>query len=351
MQFIDEVKIHVSAGKGGNGSVSFRREKFIPKGGPDGGDGGKGGDVILVCNNNLNTLIDYRFQQHFKARSGTGGSGRKRNGAGGDDLILKIPQGTQIFDEEGRLIVDMMNSDQEFIIARGGRGGLGNTNFKTSVNQAPQYAQKGEEGEDKWLILKLKLLSDVGLLGLPNAGKSTFLSVVTRAKPKIADYPFTTLKPQLGVAYIDDSEFVIADIPGLIEGASSGRGLGDRFLKHVERCKILLHLIDINNEDAITNYKTIRNELKNYSEKLSKKTEIIALTKSDLLPQDEIKDRFLDLKMNLAKNGNDKIFLISSLTKNGLDELLRELKKYNKIEDEKMLEQAKLDEKEAENLI
>lgn len=333
MQFIDEVKIYVKAGNGGNGCVSFRREKFIPRGGPDGGDGGKGGDVILRCNKDLNTLIDYRFQQHFKAKSGNGGSGRKRNGPAGENLILKIPKGTQVFDENNNLVIDLLENEQDFIIAKGGRGGLGNTNFKTSVNQAPKYAQDGELGEERWLYLKLKLLSDVGLLGLPNAGKSTFLSSVTRAKPKIADYPFTTLKPQLGVAYIDNSEFVIADIPGLIEGASKGRGLGDQFLKHIERCKILLHLIDISSSDVIKDYLTIRNELKSYSPDLVDKKEIIALSKSDLIDKDKIKEIFSSLKKEFKKNKiNNKIFLVSSVDGQGLKDLLREINKYNNIE-------------------
>ncbi len=327
MQFIDEVKIHVAAGNGGSGSVSFRREKSIPRGGPDGGDGGSGGDIILKCTKDLNTLIDYRFQQHFKAKSGCQGMGKRRSGASGDKLILKVPLGTQIFDENNEMIMDLAIHDQEFLVAKGGRGGLGNNNFKSSVNRAPRYAQSGEEGEQMWLVFKLKLLSDVGLLGLPNAGKSTFLSSTTRAKPKIADYPFTTLKPQLGVVYIDDKEFVAADIPGLIKGASNGKGLGDRFLKHIERCGLLLHLIDSTNEDITENYKVIRGELKNYSEELSTKPEIIALSKSDTLSDKEIKSKISKLKQFFKKNKiNDiKIFAISAVTKDGINDVLREI--------------------------
>ncbi len=327
MQFIDEVKIHVSAGNGGNGAVSFRREKFIPRGGPDGGDGGRGGNIILKCTRDLNTLIDYRYQQHFKAKNGVAGMGRRKNGAGGDDIVLKVPLGTQIFDDNQRLIIDLAYHDQEFMIAKGGRGGLGNDNFKSSTNQAPEYAQKGEAGQEMWLVLKLKLLSDVGLLGLPNAGKSTFLSATTRAKPKIADYPFTTLKPQLGVVYIDQKEFVMADIPGLIKGASDGKGLGDRFLKHIERCSLLLHLIDINSDDIVESYKTIRNELKNYSLELSKKPEIIALNKCDLIEKDQqiIKTNKLKDFLKSNKRSRVKLFNISAVSNAGVEDLLREV--------------------------
>lgn len=330
MQFIDEVKIHVAAGKGGNGSVSFRREKYIPRGGPDGGDGGKGGDVILQCTKDLNTLIDYRFQQHFKAKNGIGGQGRRKNGACGDDLVLKVPLGTQIYnDDESQVIIDLAHDGEEFIIAKGGRGGLGNSHFKSSTNQAPRFAQPGDVGEEMWLRLKLKLLSDVGLLGLPNAGKSTFLSVTTRAKPKIADYPFTTIKPQLGVVYVDDKEFVMADIPGLIAGASSGKGLGDRFLKHIERCKVLLHLIDGSSENIVQNYKTIREELSGYSADLSKKPEIVAINKCDILDDREIKKKLDDLRKYVQKDKNRpvEIFAISAIAKIALQELLRELVK------------------------
>ena len=329
MQFIDEVKIYLKAGDGGNGSVSFRREKFIPRGGPDGGDGGKGGDIIFRSTKDLNTLIDYRFQQHFKAQKGQGGQGRNKNGVGGKDLILNVPVGTEIFDENtGESVFDLTNDKEEIIIAHGGRGGMGNINFKSSVNQAPRHAQKGEIGEEITVRLKLKLLSDAGLIGMPNAGKSTYLSVTTRAKPKIADYPFTTLKPQLGVVYIDNQEFVLADIPGLIKGASSGKGLGDQFLKHVERCSVLLHLIDASSEDVVSNYKTIREELAGYSSKLSEKPEIIALNKTDLLDEEELKNKSNQLEKFLKKQGSNKnIHHLSAPINEGVEESLRSLNK------------------------
>lgn len=333
MQFIDEAKIHVASGSGGAGASSFRREKFIDMGGPDGGDGGRGGSVIFECTKNLNTLIDFRFQQHFKAKSGARGQGRQRSGISGEDLVLKIPIHTQIFDEaSGNLIADMVEDGQRVVIVKGGRGGLGNVNFKSSINQAPEYAQPGEPGEELWVRLQLKLLSDASLLGLPNAGKSTFLSVTTRAKPKIADYPFTTLKPQLGVVYIDNKEFVIADIPGLIEGASQGRGLGDRFLKHVERCRVLLHLIDASAEDVAESYRIIRGELAGYSEDLPHKPEVIALNKIDLLSKEEIKAKVKQLQDYFNKNKlkKQKIFTISAATNDGVTEILREL--YKEIE-------------------
>ena len=332
MQFIDESKVYLQAGNGGNGSSSFRREKFIPRGGPDGGDGGRGGSIIFECVKDLNTLIDFRFQQQFIAKSGVKGMGANRHGISGDDMILKVPIGTEVVSEdEKEVIADMTTDGQRVVIARGGRGGLGNSNFKSSINQAPTYAQTGEEGQKIWVKLKLKLLSDAGLLGLPNAGKSTFLAATTRAKPKIADYPFTTLKPQLGVVYIDDYEFVLADIPGLIAGASEGRGLGDRFLKHVERCGVLLHLIDATAEDVVESYSTIRGELKGYSAKLLDKFEIIALNKIDLLSDEEIKEKTDQLKKFLKDQGKKrvKIFTISGATSKGVKEVLREL--YKKI--------------------
>lgn len=333
MQFIDEVKIYLKAGNGGNGSVSFRREKFIPRGGPDGGDGGKGGDIIFRSTINLNTLIDYRFQQHFKAQIGQGGQGRNKNGSGGKDLILNVPVGTEIFNENtGESIFDLVNDQEEIIIARGGRGGMGNINFKSSINQAPMHAQKGEAGEEVTVRLKLKLLSDAGIIGMPNAGKSTYLSVTTRAKPKIANYPFTTLKPQLGVVYIDNQEFVLADIPGLIKGASTGKGLGDQFLKHVERCSVLLHLIDASNEDVVNCYQTIRNELAGYSEKLIKKPEIIALNKIDLLDEKELKKKSSQLSKFIKKQGkNQTIYHLSAPINEGIEKSLRSLiKEVNK---------------------
>ncbi len=332
MQFIDEAKINIKSGNGGSGASSFRREKFIAEGGPDGGDGGRGGNIVFECTKNLNTLIDFRYQQHFHAADGKRGQGANRSGLSGEDLILKIPVGTQIFDEEsGDLLADMMIDGDKVVIAKGGRGGLGNSNFKTSTNQAPTYAQSGEAGIQKWVRLQLKLLSDAGLLGLPNAGKSTFLAATTRAKPKIADYPFTTLKPQLGVVYVDDNEFVLADIPGLIEGASHGKGLGDRFLRHVERCGVLLHLIDASSEDICQNYHIIRSELAGYSADLLEKSEIVALNKTDLLSEDELKSKIKQLELFIKKEAGKKvkIFKISAATNHGIKEVLREI--YKKI--------------------
>jgi GTP-binding protein len=328
MQFIDEVKIHLKAGDGGNGASSFRREKFISHGGPDGGDGGRGGSIIFECVKDLNTLIDFRFQQHFIAKSGVRGHGANRSGISGDDMILKVPLGTQVFSEdESEMITDLTTHGERVVLVRGGRGGLGNSNFKSSINRAPTHAQKGEEGEQICVKLKLKLLSDAGLLGMPNAGKSTFLAVTTRAKPKIADYPFTTLKPQLGVVYVDNHEFVLADIPGLIKGASEGKGLGDRFLKHVERCGVLLHLIDGAAEDVVENYRVIRDELAGYSPELLEKSEVLALNKIDLLSEEEVKEKIAALKKFLKKSGqkNPKIFAISGATQDGVKEVLREL--------------------------
>jgi len=328
MQFIDEAKIHLKAGNGGNGASSFRREKFIPRGGPDGGDGGRGGSVIFECTRDSNTLIDFRFQQHFMAQNGFNGSGSNKNGASGKDLVLKVPVGTEIINEEtGEVIFDLTVHGQKEVIAKGGRGGLGNYNFRSSVNQAPTYAQKGTAGEELFVCLKLKLLSDAGLVGLPNAGKSTFLSVTTRAKPKIADYPFTTLKPQLGVVYIDNNEFVLADIPGLIKDASKGKGLGDRFLKHIERCGVLLHLIDVTQNNIALNYRTIRKELDNYGDEIVKKPEIIALNKIDAISEKDLEKKIEQLKQYFKKNKIKipKIFKISAYTKNGVDKVLREL--------------------------
>jgi GTP-binding protein len=321
MHFIDEAKIYLKAGDGGNGCVSFRREKFIDRGGPDGGNGGRGASIIFRASADINTLIDFRYKQHFKAPKGRNGSGRKKAGASGKDMVIVVPVGTQIISEDGdTLIMDMNEHGQEFIILEGGRGGAGNAVFKSSTNQAPEKAMPGVEGEEMWVWLKLKLLSDVGLVGLPNAGKSTLLSVVTSAKPKIADYPFTTLKPQLGVVKIGYDEFVIADIPGLIEGASEGHGLGDKFLKHIERCKILLHLIDAT-DDVINDYDTIRYELENYSQKLLNKTEIIALNKIDLLDEEQVQEK----KAALEKHSNSRVLLCSGATRSGLDPLIKAL--------------------------
>jgi len=324
MQFIDEVKIFVESGKGGNGCVAFRREKFIPRGGPSGGDGGKGGDVVFECANNLNTLVDFRFQQHFKAKDGQAGKGSNCHGSNGDDLVLKLPVGTQIFDDATEtLLVDMIEEGQRVVIAKGGKGGFGNARFKSSINQAPKKALPGFDAENLELRLELKLISDAGLVGLPNAGKSTFLSATTRAKPKIANYPFTTLKPQLGVVYIDDKEFVLADIPGLIEDASIGKGLGDKFLKHIERCGVILHLVDGSSDDVARDYLVIRKELENYNISLKDKLEVVALNKIDLLSEEEINDRTKILKKAIGRN--KKIFAISGVSGTGLKPVLREI--------------------------
>ena len=325
MQFIDEAHIYVKAGNGGNGAISFRREKYIPKGGPDGGDGGNGGNVIMKCVANLNTLLDFKYTKEFIAENGKNGYGSNSHGKKGQDLVIKVPVGTEVFfDDEEEASIDFTEVGQEVVIAKGGNGGFGNAYFKSSVNQAPRRANPGQEGEEFDLFLKLKILSDVGLIGLPNAGKSTFLSVVSKAKPKIADYPFTTLEPQLGVVSVDDYDFVIADLPGLIEGASEGKGLGDRFLKHSERCSVLLHLIDSNSEDVVNTYKIIRKELQQYSKKLFEKQEVIALTKCDSLTQEDLENKKKELQKVINKD--TKIFVISSVARIGLTEVLRELK-------------------------
>ena len=327
MRFLDEAKIFVKAGDGGNGCVSFRREKYIPYGGPNGGDGGKGGSIIVKATQNLNTLIDYRYKQHFKVRKGEHGKGSNMHGAASKDIVLEVPTGTQILAEDKEtLIADLDNDGDSVLLAKGGQGGRGNARFTTSVNKAPRFAQDGEAGEELWVWLQLKLISDIGVIGLPNAGKSTFLSKVTAAKPKIADYPFTTLVPNLGVVNIGYDEFVIADIPGLIKGASEGVGLGDRFLKHVERCKALLHLVDINNENIVDSYKTIRTELENYSKKLADKKEIIAISKIDTLPQKEVIKKVKELKKATKK----EIYNFSSSTNTNLDNLLHLLNNISK---------------------
>ena len=297
MKFLDQAKVYVRSGDGGAGCVSFRREKFIEFGGPDGGDGGRGGDVWVECVGGLNTLIDYRYQQHFKAKVGGHGMGRNRHGAKGDDVVLKVPKGTEILDEDGETVIaDMTEEGQRVLLARGGNGGFGNDHFKSSTNRAPRRANSGEEGEEKTIWLRLKLIADAGLVGLPNAGKSTFLAAVTAAKPKIADYPFTTLHPGLGVVRVDGREFVLADIPGLIEGAHEGLGLGDRFLGHVERCRVLLHLVDGTQDDVAKAYKVIRKELKAYGADLASKPEIVALTKVDALLPEERAEKAAALK-------------------------------------------------------
>lgn len=297
MKFLDQAKVYVRSGNGGAGSVSFLREKFVEFGGPNGGNGGRGGDVIVRCVDGLNTLIDYRYQQHFKAQTGHHGMGKNRTGADGGDVILKVPVGTQVFEEDNEtLIGDFTEVGQELVLLSGGNGGFGNAYFKTSSNQAPRHANPGQEGREKWIWLRLKLIADAGLVGLPNAGKSTFLAAVSAARPKIADYPFTTLHPGLGVVGVGEREFVMADIPGLIEGASEGQGLGTRFLGHVERCAVLLHLIDGTQDDVKTAYKTIRNELNAYSEELAEKPEVLVLNKVDALTPDEIKEKLKVLK-------------------------------------------------------
>src|SRR6478752_2334095 len=322
MQFLDQAKIYVRSGDGGNGCVGFRREKFIEFGGPDGGDGGKGGDVILECVANLNTLLDYRYQQHFKAKKGGNGMGQNRTGAGGADVVLKLPPGTQVFEEDGEtLIADLVNPGDRVVLLRGGNGGFGNTRFKSSTNQAPRRANPGQPGEEMTIWLRLKLIADVGLVGLPNAGKSTFLAAVSAAKPKIADYPFTTLHPQLGVFAVDGREFVMADIPGLIEGAHEGAGLGDRFLGHVERCRVLLHLVDATCAHARKAYKTVRTELDAYEGHLADKIEIVALNKIDAVAPDELKRQRDRLKRAAKKTP----LLLSAATCEGVPEALKAL--------------------------
>src|ERR1700690_1493222 len=302
MKFLDEAKVYIRSGDGGNGCVAFRREKYIEFGGPSGGNGGRGGDVVIEVVDGFKTLIDYRYQQHFKAQKGTNGMGKDRHGANGKDIVLKVPVGTQIFDEDREtLIHDFTTLGEKFVLAEGGNGGFGNAHFKSSTNRAPRNANPGQVGEERWIWLRLKLIADAGLVGLPNPGKSTFLSVVSAAKPKIADYPFTTLPPQLGVVNADGREFVLADIPGLIEGAHEGIGLGDRFLGHAERCRVLLHLIDGTGEDAGEAYKSVRAELDAYGNGLADKPEIVALNKADALGDDEIRQQVARLKRAAKK--------------------------------------------------
>lgn len=321
MKFLDRAKIYIKAGDGGNGGLSFRREKFIEFGGPDGGNGGDGGDVYFEGSDCLNTLIDYRYQQHFKAQRGQNGMSANCYGAAGNDLVLKVPVGTEILDESGTMqLADIVENGQKVLIAKGGNGGFGNNHFKSSTNRAPRRADKGKPGEELWVWLQLKLIADVGLLGFPNAGKSTFLSKVSRAKPKIADYPFTTLIPQLGVVSSCGREFVIADIPGLIEGAHDGRGLGDRFLAHIERCKILIHMVDVSQENPLAAYEILREELGMYSEELSQKPEIIVLNKIDLIEKDDldkIVKKFLEKSEHVRK--------ISALQQVSIDEVLQDV--------------------------
>jgi GTP-binding protein len=322
MKFLDQAKVYVRSGDGGAGSVSFRREKFIEMGGPDGGDGGKGGDVWIEAVDGLNTLIDYRYQQHFKASTGGHGMGRLRAGANSDDIVLKVPVGTQVFEEDNEtMVADLAKLGDRFRIAKGGNGGFGNAHFKSSTNRAPRHANPGLEGEERWIWLRLKLIADAGLLGLPNAGKSTLLAAVSAAKPKIADYPFTTLHPQLGVVRVGMQSFVLADIPGLIEGAHEGHGLGTRFLGHVERCAVLLHLIDVTSEDPVADYRVIRKELKAYSPELAEKPEVIAFNKTDLLQDDEIEAKLKDFKRRVRKTP----ILMSGGTTKGVPEAMKKL--------------------------
>ena len=315
MKFLDQAKIYIKAGNGGSGSASFRREKFIEYGGPDGGDGGDGGSIIFESERNLNTLIDFRYSQHFKAEHGYGGSKRKKTGAGGKDLIIKVPVGTQIYEEDNNTIIyDFVKDKERYLVATGGQGGLGNVRFKSSTNRAPKKKTKGKIGEEFWIWLQLKVIADIGIVGLPNAGKSSLLSAVTKARPKIASYPFTTLNPNLGVSYYGDKEVTLADIPGLVEGAHKGIGLGDKFLRHIERCKILLHLIDLSEDNLQENYLKIRKELSKYSDILSKKKEIIIFNKSDLLEKKDIDKRLKTFKNKIKK----KFEVISVFKKNDL---------------------------------
>ena len=325
MKFLDQVKIFIKAGDGGSGSPSFRREKFIEFGGPDGGDGGKGGSIILKSERNLNTLIDFRYQQHFKAKRGGDGKGKNQTGRGGENLYLKVPVGTQVFEEDNKtLIFDFKEENEEYVVAVGGKGGFGNTRFKSSTNRAPKKFTKGTKGEDYWIWLQLKTIADVGIIGLPNAGKSSLLAAITSATPKIANYKFTTLNPNLGVAVYDDKEITLADIPGLIEGAHEGVGLGIKFLKHIERCKSLLHMIDITEDDLKKSYSQVRKELKNYSKDLLKKDEIVVLNKIDLLDEKEVKK----IKDNFLKKYKVKLITLSTLNKKSISDIKSKIIKY-----------------------
>jgi GTP-binding protein len=324
MKFLDVAKVYVQSGNGGNGCVAFRREKFIEYGGPWGGNGGKGGDVWVEAVDNLNTLIDYRFQQHVRAKNGEGGMGKEMTGAHGADAVMRVPVGTQIYEEDGEtLIADVANTGQRVKLLRGGNGGFGNAHFKSSTNQAPRHANPGQPGEEKIIVLKLKLIADAGLIGMPNAGKSTFLSRVSAARPKIADYPFTTLEPQLGVVRIDTTDFVLADLPGLIEGAHEGVGLGDRFLGHAERCNVILHLIDGTDSEIANAYKTIRGELAAYGHGLTSKPEIVALNKRDAIAKADLSKK----RAALEKACGHAVFVISGVSGEGVDDVLRALAK------------------------
>ena len=325
MKFLDQAKIYIKAGNGGSGSASFRREKFVEFGGPDGGDGGTGGSVIVESDRNLNTLIDYRYAQHFKAQHGKPGSKRNRTGANGENLILKVPVGTQIYEEDNNtLIYDFTKANERFLVASGGKGGLGNVRFKSSVNRAPKKRTVGKNGEEFWIWLQLKVIADIGIIGKPNAGKSSLLAALTSAKPKIANYPFTTINPNLGVVYYDRKEFTLADIPGLVQGAHKGVGLGDKFLRHIERCKILLHLIDLSEDNLVKTYKQIIKELSSYDKKLKEKKEIIFFNKSDLFRNDEINKKLSDFK-NMIKT---KYEIISVFSNKDIKKIKKLLVKY-----------------------
>ena len=322
MKFLDQAKVYIQSGNGGPGCISFRREAHVPRGGPDGGDGGRGGSVIAECAAGLNTLIDYRYQQHFKAASGQGGAGRMRSGPSGPDIILKLPVGTQILNEDGDIVLaDLTEIGQRITLARGGDGGRGNTAFKSSTNQAPRRADKGFPGMGMWIWLRLKLIADAGLVGLPNAGKSTFLAARSAARPKIADYPFTTLHPGLGVVAVDDHEFVLADIPGLVEGAHEGTGLGHRFLGHVERCQVLLHLVDGTADDPVGNWQIIRRELAKYDATLAEKTEITAISKIDAIDAETV----AEVSAGLQDAGAEMIMPLSAISGEGMPAAMRQL--------------------------
>jgi len=325
MKFLDQAKIYIKAGNGGPGSASFRREKFVEYGGPDGGDGGNGGSIVLVSDRNLNTLIDYRFAQHFKAQAGKAGSKKNKTGASGKDLVLKVPIGTQIYEEDNNtLIFDFTKNNEKYLIAAGGKGGLGNVRFKSSTNRAPRRKTNGKLGEEFWVWLQLKIIADIGIIGKPNAGKSSLLGALTRARPKIANYPFTTLNPNLGVTFYGGKEVTIADIPGLVEGAHKGVGLGDKFLRHIERCKILLHLIDLNEDDLIASYNKIKLELSKYDKKLSTKKEIIFFNKSDLIKNDMITKKLYEFKKKIKS----KYEVISVFSKKDIEKVKKILIKY-----------------------
>ncbi|MCB4454103.1 GTPase ObgE [Leisingera sp. McT4-56] len=331
MKFLDLAKVYIRSGAGGNGCVSFRREKYIEYGGPDGGDGGKGGSVWAEVTEGLNTLIDFRYQQHFFAKNGQSGMGRQRTGKDGDDIVLRVPVGTEILDEdEETVLADLTEPGQRVLLAKGGNGGFGNLHFKSATNQAPRRANPGQEGVERTIWLRLKLIADAGLLGLPNAGKSTFLSVTSNARPKIADYPFTTLYPNLGVVGIDNTEFVVADIPGLIEGAHEGKGIGDRFLGHVERCAVLLHLVDGTSDTVVEDYETIIGELEAYGGVLATKTRITALNKVDAIDAEELNEKRAALEAAVG----GPVYLMSGVSREGVNEILRALR--NEIDDDRL---------------